>query len=81
MLVEGVEDLELLHGVADRLLESISQPIEIGLDTAQVGVSIGLVVANDGRDDVDTLMRLADRTMYQAKAAGRGRVALYDGEW
>jgi diguanylate cyclase (GGDEF)-like protein/PAS domain S-box-containing protein len=81
VLVEGVDDLDLLRGVADRLLESISQPIEIGFDTAQVGVSIGLVVANAGRDDVDTLMRLADRTMYQAKAAGRGRVAFYDGEW
>jgi diguanylate cyclase (GGDEF)-like protein/PAS domain S-box-containing protein len=78
VLVEGVDDLALLRGVADRLIESISEPIEIDLETAQVGVSIGLVLAGDGRDDVDTLMRLADRTMYEAKASGRGRVAVHE---
>jgi diguanylate cyclase (GGDEF)-like protein/PAS domain S-box-containing protein len=76
VLVEGVDDLELLQSLADRLIESISQPIGLGEVTVQVGVSIGLVRAADGRDDVETLMKLADQTMYVAKSAGRGRVEL-----
>jgi diguanylate cyclase (GGDEF)-like protein/PAS domain S-box-containing protein len=76
VLVEGVDDLELLQSLADRLIESISQPIDLGEVTVQVGVSIGLVRAADGRDDVETLMKLADQTMYVAKSAGRGRVEL-----
>jgi diguanylate cyclase (GGDEF)-like protein/PAS domain S-box-containing protein len=74
VLVEGVEDLELLVSVAERLRETISRPIVVGDREVRVGVSIGLVVAAEGRDDVDLLMRLADRAMYRAKAAGRGRV-------
>jgi diguanylate cyclase (GGDEF)-like protein/PAS domain S-box-containing protein len=78
VLVEGVDDVGLLRGLGSRLIASISEPIDLGDGTAEVGVSIGLVRASDGRDDVDTLMKLADRAMYQAKAAGRGRVELLD---
>jgi diguanylate cyclase (GGDEF)-like protein len=61
-----------------RLIDSISRPIELGEVVASVGVSIGLARAGDGHDDVDTLMKLADRAMYRAKAAGRGRVELLE---
>jgi diguanylate cyclase (GGDEF)-like protein/PAS domain S-box-containing protein len=78
VLVEGVDDVGLLRTMATRLIESISRPVALGDITARVGVSIGLVRAADGRDDVDTLMKLADRAMYRAKAAGRGRVEMLD---
>jgi diguanylate cyclase (GGDEF)-like protein/PAS domain S-box-containing protein len=78
VLVEGVDDLDLLRAMGTRLIDSISRPIELGEVVASVGVSIGLARAGDGHDDVDTLMKLADRAMYRAKAAGRGRVELLD---
>jgi diguanylate cyclase (GGDEF)-like protein/PAS domain S-box-containing protein len=37
-------------------------------------VSIGVVTREPGERDVDTLMRRADRALYQAKEAGRNRV-------
>ncbi|MDZ7734250.1 MAG: diguanylate cyclase [Acidimicrobiia bacterium] len=78
VLVEGVDDIDLLRGVAERLIASISQPVAVGDRDAVVGASIGLVVARDGRDDIDSLLRSADRAMYRAKAAGRGRVEVLD---
>jgi len=74
VLVEGVRDLQLVHNVAERLLESIGEPIDIETTTVKVSVSIGLVLAPEGCDDADQLMSLADRAMYRAKAAGRSRI-------
>jgi diguanylate cyclase (GGDEF)-like protein/PAS domain S-box-containing protein len=74
VLVEGVRDLALVQTVAERLLESIAQPIDVGVTTVEVSASIGLVLAPEGCEDADQLMSLADRAMYRAKAAGRRRV-------
>jgi len=73
VLIEGVEDPAMLRLVADRLIETISRPLDIDGDDVEVGVSIGLVVAGSGTDAADSLMAAADAAMYRAKAAGRGR--------
>jgi diguanylate cyclase (GGDEF)-like protein/PAS domain S-box-containing protein len=73
VLIEGVEDPNLLRLVADRLIEVMSRPVTVANCTAQVGVSIGLVLAGGGLDASDALMASADAAMYRAKAAGRGR--------
>lgn len=78
VLVEGIDDPELLRVLGARLVAAVNRPIRLGDRTAEVGVSIGLVQAAPGRDDVDSLMRLADRAMYRAKAAGRGRVEVLE---
>ncbi|WBV44277.1 diguanylate cyclase domain-containing protein [Pseudoroseomonas cervicalis] len=55
------------HGVADRLLEALGQPIDYGQHRLQVGASLGVALyPQDGRDAA-TLMREADGRMYQAK--------------
>jgi diguanylate cyclase (GGDEF)-like protein/PAS domain S-box-containing protein len=76
VLLEGVRDIGLVMGVAERLLASIRQAIHLPEATVQVSASIGLVLAPDGCDDVDHLMGLADRAMYRAKAGGRDRIEL-----
>jgi diguanylate cyclase (GGDEF)-like protein len=64
--------------IAERLAESIrAEPFMLdGYEhhmTASVGVAAGGVAAN-----ADTLIRDADAAMYRAKAAGRGRVEIFD---
>ncbi|MCX7619424.1 MAG: diguanylate cyclase [Acidimicrobiales bacterium] len=76
VLVEGVEDLGSLELVASRLIEAISAPIQVDELIASVGVSIGVVIANEHCAEADALMALADSAMYEAKAKGRGRYEL-----
>jgi diguanylate cyclase (GGDEF)-like protein len=73
VLIEGVDDLELLTTVADRLVARVAEPVEVGAIRAEVGISIGLVVASPSCTEVDGLVALADSAMYRAKAEGRGR--------
>ncbi|WP_085977002.1 GGDEF domain-containing protein [Rubrivivax benzoatilyticus] len=55
------------HEVGTRLIQAVSElPHELGC-------SIGLAIARDG-EALDALLERADRAMYEAKRAGRGRV-------
>jgi diguanylate cyclase (GGDEF)-like protein len=65
--------------VADRLLEVLRQPYELGTAagrplkvTASIGVAMGI------RESADELLRDADLAMYQAKRAGRNRSAVFE---
>ena len=62
---------------AERVLEVLARPFTV--DGRQVGVSasVGVVDAPAGTD-ARKLMRAADISLYQAKARGRGRLALHD---
>jgi diguanylate cyclase (GGDEF)-like protein len=63
--------------VAERVLEALAQPIRIdGEHERTVSASIG-VVAVTNETGVDQLLRNADLAMYMAKAAGRGRVEVF----
>jgi diguanylate cyclase (GGDEF)-like protein/PAS domain S-box-containing protein len=79
VLVEGVEDVDLLTTVANRLVAAIAQPVTVGAVTARVGVSIGLVLASDRCHQPDAMVAAADSAMYRAKSEGRGRVHLWTG--
>jgi GGDEF domain-containing protein len=48
-----------------------------GAREARVGVSVGIAFAEPDLD-ADVLLRHADAAMYQAKAAGKGRRAVFD---
>lgn len=73
VLIEGFEAVARLERVARRLIESLSEPMEIDGVTLAVGVSIGIVAADGSITDADSLLARADAAMYAAKSAGRGR--------
>ena len=56
------------------LAERLAAAVEAGGDartTPPVGVSIGVVACPEHGTDAETLLELADRAMYRAKAAAR----------
>ena len=61
--------------VARRLLESIEEPIVLGIGTVSIGVSIGVAMSGRGMGCQELLGR-ADEALYQAKAQGKSAVAL-----
>ena len=65
--------------VARRIIASLHQPFELtGGVMVQVGVSIGMVLAQKGGEDADTLMYCADVALYQAKADGSGHFRFFE---
>ena len=58
--------------LAERIIASVGQPINIGDRTVEVGASIGIAVCPNDGTDPDALLRAADMAMYRAKEEGRG---------
>ena len=64
--------------LAERVLAALSQPVAINGTEVLPGASIGITFSDMGYRTVDEVLRDADLAMYEAKGAGRGRVALFD---
>ncbi|HZP30133.1 MAG TPA: diguanylate cyclase [Acidimicrobiia bacterium] len=63
--------------LAERLIETLSLPVEIDGRAAQVGASVGIAIGAGGRVTIDSLLRDADAALYRAKETGRGRAMLF----
>jgi diguanylate cyclase (GGDEF)-like protein/PAS domain S-box-containing protein len=80
VLLQGLNAAEECSASLDRLLEAISQPIEIRNKLFEVSASIGVALYPSDDHDADTLLRHADQAMYTAKQSGKNRYYLYDAE-
>ncbi len=72
--IARVEDAAAL---AEKLLQAIATPIEVGGEQLVVSGSIGIAIFPANGDDADFLIRAADSAMYDAKARGRNRYCFY----
>ncbi len=77
ILVENPPPGEL-HRLADDVLAQIAQPARVLGHDLRVSASLGLVEVETTRTTPTEIMKAADVTLYQAKAAGRGRWVRYD---
>ena len=57
--------------VAQKVLESVSEPIVVESHELFITTSIGIAIYPEDGTDAETLLRHADRAMYRAKEAGR----------
>ena len=69
---------EAARSLARRLVEIISEPIEIDGQEINSGVSIGIALAPDDGTAADHLMKCADLALYRAKAEGRGTFRFFE---
>jgi len=77
ILLEDVTDVAACVSMANRVLESLSQPFEVSGKKVQIACSIGIVVHPD-HGDRTKLVANADAAMYAAKRAGGGCYALFE---
>jgi diguanylate cyclase (GGDEF)-like protein/PAS domain S-box-containing protein len=66
------DDAQLL---AERIVETVSEPFDIEGDTVRIGASVGIAISNGDAVTAATLLDSADHAMYRAKAEGRRRWA------
>ncbi len=64
--------------VARHVIETLSQPYDIGHGEAFVSASIGIAVFPTDGMTAQELLQHADMAMYRAKAAGRGQHAFFE---
>ncbi|MBK3403439.1 sensor domain-containing diguanylate cyclase [Methylorubrum populi] len=64
--------------MAERLIASLSAPFDLGEHRGQIGVSIGIVLADGIACQGEALHSAADSALYEAKAAGRCTFRLSD---
>ena len=67
--VVGDSELELM---AQRILDAVHLPIEVGDLSVTVGASIGIAVASPGACSIDELIDAADRALYSVKETTKG---------
>jgi predicted signal transduction protein with EAL and GGDEF domain len=66
--------------VAEKMIDVLSKPFEIGHHKLHVTPSIGICICPNDGDTAMQLMRNADLAMYRAKDRGRNRFAFYEEE-
>jgi len=68
----GIDGSEAAMGVAETIIRSITQPIDIGAgQSVRIGASIGVALFSSRDPSCSATMRRADAAMYRAKQAGR----------
>lgn len=64
--------------VAQRVLDSLAEPFNVGGRSIELTASIGISVAGHDATDADSLIRFASAAMYRAKEYGRNLYQFYD---
>ena len=78
VVLSDVPNIAHVELVAKRILNSLSQPIQLQSHNPVVTPSIGIALFPQDGTDPDTLVRNADTAMYVAKAEGRACYRFYD---
>lgn len=71
---QGWEDAKAL---AERLIDRLCEPVEVGGERVHCGASIGISFFPGDGTEADELIRNADLALYKAKAAGRNTFCCY----
>jgi diguanylate cyclase (GGDEF)-like protein/PAS domain S-box-containing protein len=72
----GHEDLNHVEIVAQKVLQTLSQPFQLSFETAYISASIGIAIFPDDALLIDDLMKSVDQAMYASKQKG-GRCFSY----
>ena len=73
ILVCELNDLTQVEHIAAHIVDALGPPFELEDERLSISASIGIGFAANGMESAQSLVARADRKLYQAKAAGRGR--------
>jgi diguanylate cyclase (GGDEF)-like protein len=78
VMVSDIERASDVAAIAQRLVQTLSEPMVLQGTEVFVGGSVGVALYPDDGRDIDTLLKNADTAMYRAKEQGRGAFQFYD---
>ena len=77
IILSHIEAEQDAKAVAEHIVKAISQPFNIDEHMINISISIGIAIYPTNGTDVNTLMKVADNAMYQAKQAGGACLSFY----
>ncbi len=80
ILLDDIQEVADATRVAERILESLQQPFELGGQSIEMSASIGLLFGSAGYERAEELIRDADIAMYRAKSRGKACYEIFDAE-
>lgn len=80
IILSRVTHPDLIHQIAQKIIDHIGEAIPIQGKDVHVGVSIGIATFPADGNDIETLNRHADMAMYQAKGTGRNNYKFFSKE-
>jgi diguanylate cyclase (GGDEF)-like protein/PAS domain S-box-containing protein len=78
ILLDNIADAEDGTHIAERILASVGEPIDLDGHEAALSGSIGIAFSSTGYEKAEDLLRDADTAMYRAKSLGRARFEVFD---
>jgi len=79
ILLPGMSDRAAVAEVAQRLIEALEEPFQLGPDEAHISTSIGIAMLPADGADPHKALKHADAAMYRAKDKGKGCFTFYTG--
>lgn len=77
IILRDVKGVQSASTVAEKIIETIKEPINVDGHTLFISSSIGISLYPDDSTDEENLIKFADTAMYQAKDAGRDNYQFY----
>ncbi len=78
IIIPGISFLEYVESVARKIINSFKESFILNGNVINVTTSIGIAIYPDNGRDEETLIKLADISMYEAKKTGRNNYNIYN---
>lgn len=77
IVVDGIEGQENLVEIAELILQSLEEPIDLRGTAYIASSSLGLAMGQGDSDDISSILKKTDLAVHQSKAAGKNRYNIY----
>ena len=77
IMLEDLADTQAVSRICERLIELVSQPLELQGQEVYTSASIGIAIYPHDGESVDVLLKNADVAMYHAKERGRNNYQFF----
>ncbi len=71
IILDDIQDNSYPSIVAQKIIDSLSQPIQLDDEVGYIGASVGIAIFPDDADSIELLIKNADIAMYSAKNGGK----------
>ena len=78
ILLESLDSTSKAIDIANRILQSMQEPIKIDNQPIKVTISIGIGIKDKSTKTAEDMLRNADHAMYHAKKLGKNGVQIYE---